>query len=167
MNCELQKRFQLAMELAAAPCANALHQHFATHPSHTRHCASIGAHVMDTAPCRHNVALQHLRCCPIKTVWPSGLRRWLQVPVRKGVGSNPTAVSLFNVKLQKLVHGSCGIFHCMQGGDVVWTEELHLEKGSLQHDACLVCAHPLPSGLQWLQAWTGSHCPPGQLAVLR
>jgi hypothetical protein len=29
-----------------------------------------------------------------KTVWPSGLRRWLQTPVRKGVGSNPTAVIL-------------------------------------------------------------------------
>ena len=29
-----------------------------------------------------------------KTVWPSGLRRWLQAPVRKGVGSNPTAVKL-------------------------------------------------------------------------
>ena len=27
------------------------------------------------------------------TVWPSGLRRWLQAPVRKGAGSNPTAVS--------------------------------------------------------------------------
>ena len=30
----------------------------------------------------------------VKTVWPSGLRRWLQAPVRKGVGSNPTAVTL-------------------------------------------------------------------------
>ena len=30
------------------------------------------------------------------TVWPSGLRRWLQAPVRKGVGSNPTAVILCN-----------------------------------------------------------------------
>ena len=29
-----------------------------------------------------------------KTVWPSGLRRWLKAPVRKGVGSNPTAVKL-------------------------------------------------------------------------
>ena len=29
----------------------------------------------------------------IKTVWPSGLRRWLKAPVRKGVGSNPTAVT--------------------------------------------------------------------------
>jgi hypothetical protein len=28
------------------------------------------------------------------TVWPSGLRRWLQAPVRKGVGSNPTAVNV-------------------------------------------------------------------------
>ena len=27
-----------------------------------------------------------------ETVWPSGLRRWLKAPVRKGVGSNPTAV---------------------------------------------------------------------------
>ena len=27
------------------------------------------------------------------TVWPSGLRRWLQAPVRKGVSSNPTAVT--------------------------------------------------------------------------
>jgi hypothetical protein len=31
-----------------------------------------------------------------KTVWPSGLRRWLQAPVRKGVGSNPTAVISFH-----------------------------------------------------------------------
>ena len=31
---------------------------------------------------------------PGRTVWPSGLRRWLQAPVRKGVGSNPTAVIL-------------------------------------------------------------------------
>ena len=28
-----------------------------------------------------------------QTVWPSGLRRWLKAPVRKGVGSNPTAVN--------------------------------------------------------------------------
>jgi hypothetical protein len=32
----------------------------------------------------------------MSTVWPSGLRRWLQVPVRKGVGSNPTAVIYSN-----------------------------------------------------------------------
>ena len=34
------------------------------------------------------------RLLSYKTVWPSGLRRWLQAPVRKGVGSNPTAVML-------------------------------------------------------------------------
>ena len=38
-----------------------------------------------------------LACCQDKTVWPSGLRRWLQAPVRKGVGSNPTAVIRFRV----------------------------------------------------------------------
>ena len=31
------------------------------------------------------------------TVWPSGLRRWLKAPFRKGVGSNPTAVTLQQV----------------------------------------------------------------------
>ena len=31
--------------------------------------------------------------CSLRTVWPSGLRRWLQAPVRKGVDSNPTAVT--------------------------------------------------------------------------
>ena len=32
-----------------------------------------------------------LECLGSMTVWPSGLGRWLQAPVRKG-GSNPTAV---------------------------------------------------------------------------
>ena len=32
------------------------------------------------------------RAAAIKTLWPSGLRRWLKAPVRKGVGSNPTGV---------------------------------------------------------------------------
>jgi hypothetical protein len=27
-----------------------------------------------------------------QTLWPSGLRRWLKAPFRKGVGSNPTGV---------------------------------------------------------------------------
>ena len=34
----------------------------------------------------------HHHVWPVGTVWPSGLRRWLQAPVCKGVGSNPTAV---------------------------------------------------------------------------
>ena len=40
------------------------------------------------------VTLYRLTYMCLKTVWPSGLRRWLQAPVRKGVGSNPTAVML-------------------------------------------------------------------------
>ena len=40
------------------------------------------------------------------TVWPSGLRRWLQAPVRKGEGSNPTAVRGRDVK-------SCGRAPCL------------------------------------------------------
>lgn len=40
-------------------------------------------------------------CAPTnRTAWPSGLRRWLQAPVRKGVGSNPTAVI-------RSMHGIC------------------------------------------------------------
>ena len=35
---------------------------------------------------------------PTKTVWPSGLWRWLQAPVRKGVGSNPTAVIVLSFR---------------------------------------------------------------------
>ena len=31
------------------------------------------------------------------TVWPSGLRRWLKAPFRKGVGSNPTTVNVAHV----------------------------------------------------------------------
>ena len=38
-----------------------------------------------------------MHCFCQQTVWPSGLRRWLQAPVRKGVGSNPTAVILKRV----------------------------------------------------------------------
>ena len=29
------------------------------------------------------------------TLWPSGLRRWLKAPFRKGVGSNPTGVTFY------------------------------------------------------------------------
>ena len=43
------------------------------------------------------------------TVWPSGLRRWLQAPVRKGVGSNPTAV-IINTAITPWQH-SCA--YCM------------------------------------------------------
>jgi hypothetical protein len=37
-----------------------------------------------------------------KTVWPSGLRRWLKAPFRKGMGSNPTAVTPPSISTRKL-----------------------------------------------------------------
>ena len=36
------------------------------------------------------------------TLWPSGLRRWLKAPFRKGVGSNPTGVILTKVASQAI-----------------------------------------------------------------
>ena len=39
------------------------------------------------------------------TVWPSGLRRWLKAPVRKGVGSNPTAVNCAMVCTAQTAYG--------------------------------------------------------------
>ena len=38
-----------------------------------------------------------------RTVWPSGLRRWLQAPVRKGVGSNPTAVTCIDFEIVRIL----------------------------------------------------------------
>ena len=35
----------------------------------------------------------------MKTLWPSGLRRWLKAPFRKGVGSNPTGVTFAKTDL--------------------------------------------------------------------
>ena len=40
---------------------------------------------------RHILTARFSTCS--RTVWPSGLRRWLQAAVGKGVGSNPTAVT--------------------------------------------------------------------------
>ena len=43
--------------------------------------------------CAQHSAVSNTPFRRLRTVWPSGLRRWLQAPVRKGVGSNPTAVT--------------------------------------------------------------------------
>ena len=46
----------------------------------------------------------------IKTVWPSGLRRWLKAPFRKGVGSNPTAVThQIHAAIQRLQSTNCSL----------------------------------------------------------
>ena len=42
----------------------------------------------------------------VGTVWPSGLRRWLKVPFRKDVGSNPTAVNYTKKYLLRGFDGS-------------------------------------------------------------
>ena len=55
------------------------------------------------------------------TVWPSGLRRWLQAPVRKGVGSNPTGVTCLRARLcsvllcRRVRRGAlrCGAMSCL------------------------------------------------------
>ena len=39
--------------------------------------------------------------CLSKTIWPSGLRRWLKAPFRKGVGSNPTVVILRMLRVRR------------------------------------------------------------------
>ena len=43
------------------------------------------------------LALAIVLLATCKTLWPSGLRRWLKAPVRKGVGSNPTGVTSFRI----------------------------------------------------------------------
>ena len=47
------------------------------------------------APASDNSSMRkrHHRMTVSRTVWPSGLRRWLKAQFRKGVGSNPTAVT--------------------------------------------------------------------------
>ena len=44
-----------------------------------------------------------------KTLWPSGLRRWLKAPVRKGVGSNPTGVMACGMDLQNMLYVLCAV----------------------------------------------------------
>ena len=68
---------------------------------HSRACCS---HPLGSVSCGGGYALQpcsvstdylgmRVRRCAAKTLWPSGLRRWLKAPFRKGVGSNPTGVT--------------------------------------------------------------------------
>ena len=52
----------------------------------------------------------------IWTVWPSGLRRWLKAPFRKGVGSNPTAVIWRTWGGSRLEHAQPTLQTCSWGG---------------------------------------------------
>ena len=65
------------------------------------------------------------------TVWPSGLRRWLQAPVRKGVGLNPTDVTCYAASLCYLMaHGAaCHMLFLLSQR---WHENTH--RGARAHD---------------------------------
>ena len=69
------------------------------------------------------------------TLWPSGLRRWLKAPFRKGVGSNPTGVILKIVfrGLQVLAI-ACFSDGCI-GASQVWLQRHSLASTSLQTSA--------------------------------
>ena len=45
-----------------------------------------------------------------RTLWPSGLRRWLKAPFRKGVGSNPTGVTLHVQVWVSVAHQIISVF---------------------------------------------------------
>ena len=86
---------------------------------------------MEALYCRHHQVTTHglaaWLCSPqcpllgtpvhttLRTVWPSGLRRWLKAPFRKGVGSTPTAVTL---RLGACTHTE-GLRACAQAADRV------------------------------------------------
>ena len=69
--------------------------HFLGHVEITLY--SYKTHFDDMA-LRFRVCAIHL----LATLWPSGLRRWSKVPVRKGAGSNPAGVILLPVPCAEL-----------------------------------------------------------------
>ena len=66
----------------------------------------------------------------VMTVWPSGLRRWLKAPFRKGVGSNPTAVIRYDLR-----HPMHMCWH-MEGGP----HGLVNRRDNVQGDLCSQCS---------------------------
>ena len=98
--------------------------------------------------------MQHNLCVNCKNLWPSGLRRWLQAPVRKGARSNPTAVTAFalnwepaNVQQQHCNHK----FQPCQG-NLAERSELHSchapsrrhisARGAVHRRAAISCRRP-------------------------
>ena len=62
-------------------------------------CSKSTARIFESVLADRNKGLVNDAMRVIRTVWPSGLRRWLQAPVRKGVGSNTTAVIYIQLKI--------------------------------------------------------------------
>ena len=92
----------------------------------------------------------------LRTVWPSGLRRWLKAPVRKGVGSNPTAVNAFAFKpryVDSYLSSPCLLFtgellpfprRCKQQcGNKIWTH-WDLNPGPSACEADVIPLHHVP-----------------------
>ena len=78
----------------------------------------------------------NLSIARLKAVWPSGLRRWRKAPFRKGVGSNPTAVSRFRAARTRW---SC----CGEG----WPLAVAALQRVLHRPAADRHRHHLPTGL--------------------
>ena len=61
-----------------------------------------GENFAHKAPARQLEILKATANMASMTLWPSGLRRWLKAPFRKGVGSNPTGVTFSTAPIEHL-----------------------------------------------------------------
>ena len=91
---------------------------------------------------------------PVMTVWPSGLRRWLKAPFRKGVGSNPTAVTFkmgatAKASLMKFVWG-CSFRAWLRDIFMLWKSSL--SSGSFAK-AKICCDRGSRSFAKSVEAW--------------
>ena len=83
------------------------------------------------------------------TLWPSGLRRWLKAPFRKGVGSNPTGVILMNQNSTRSKwHAAHENSLQKQNSKVVSPRLAATLKVKI---SCNICSPP--SQIQGMQAW--------------
>ena len=118
-----------------------------------------------------------------KTVWPSGLRRWLQAPVRTGVGSNPTAVSFAGAAYahvtasthsSQLSHDAC-VAPTVLGPRPAENKMEHIARRpertptavSIAGASCAyvrASTHPSPRDTRQSSCARGSHCPGAQSA---
>ena len=93
----------------------------------------------------------------LETLWPSGLRRWLKAPFRKGVGSNPTGVIL-GMSLRLRVCARVCILSCSQiNVEPGWHADRRYMHAH-QHEQCMVSENDsegirTPAGrAQWISS---------------
>ena len=98
-----------------------------------------------------------------KAVWPSGLRRWLQALIRKGVGSNPTAVilqvrqTLWEAYRENKMRRSPELAALLQSGTIC--AQSFLEALGVGFFFKLVTSAYLATLLCWSLAWRRDACP--------